>query len=114
MKLQGDITFGLLFATVFFCGAGESESESSSDSDSESEELSADELLVLPTGPFPFSSESLKHREIKIPSKKFHQNRICYINTFPFSLSGKQPKRIFKASELSVEPIKTINLLFVC
>lgn len=39
----------------------ESESESSSESVSEPEELSGDELLAWATGPFPFSSESLKH-----------------------------------------------------
>lgn len=48
------VTLGLAFSSVFFLGAGES--------DSESEELSEDELLAWPTGPLPFSSESLKKK----------------------------------------------------
>ena len=60
---QSCVTLGLDFTSFFFfvcCVFGASESESSSESDSEPEELSADELLVWATGPFPFSSESLK------------------------------------------------------
>lgn len=52
------VTLGLAFSSVFFLGAGESDSEP----DSESEELSEDELLAWPTGPLPFSSESLKKK----------------------------------------------------
>lgn len=48
------VTLGFAFSSVFFLGVGES--------DSESEELSEDELLAWPTGPLPFSSESLKKK----------------------------------------------------
>lgn len=63
--MNHDATLGLDFTSFFFFGAASESELSSSESVSELEELSEDELLSWPTGPLPFSSESLKHMRME-------------------------------------------------